>query len=235
LKPLKPAAWSFRFAEVNGIRMHYVLAGTGPPVVLLHGWPQTWYAWRKFIEPLALRHTVIAPDLRGCGLSAKPDHGDDKGTMAADVRELVQQLGFHAATVLGHDRGAYVGHRLGLDHGDFLEKLVVLDVLPTNAVVRSLDAALASGFWHWFFHAQPELPERLVGPQIGPYLRYFLDTWSRNKVGLEPAAVESFVAANCEPGVLRAGFDDHRVLWIDLKHDDQSVAAGRRLELPVLM
>lgn len=154
--------WCSNFTVVNGVRMHYVRAGSGPPVLLLHGWPQTWYMWRKLVGPLAAHYTVIAPDLRGYGLSDKPTSGYDKRTMAADLRALIRHLGFDRAAVVGHDRGARVGHRLGLDHPECLVRFAALDILPTRAVVRSMDATVASGFWHWAFHQQPDLPEILV-------------------------------------------------------------------------
>lgn len=129
--------WRSESSMVNGIRMHYVVAGGGRPVVLLHGWPQTWYMWRKVIPRLAKHYTVIAPDLRGYGLSSKPVSGYDKRTMADDVRRLLEDLGYSGVSVIGHDRGARVAHRLGLDYPDLVEALAVLDVLPTRAMLRS--------------------------------------------------------------------------------------------------
>jgi pimeloyl-ACP methyl ester carboxylesterase len=112
-------------ARVNGIRMHYRRAGEGPAVVLLHGWPQTWYCWRKVIDELAADHTVIAPDLRGYGRTDKPRDGYDKRTMAADVSLLVSSLGFEKVSVVGHDRGGRVGHRCALDRPEQVERLAV--------------------------------------------------------------------------------------------------------------
>lgn len=235
MRTFKDPEWRRYSSVVNGIRMHYMLAGEGKPVVLLHGWPQTCYMWRKIIPSLVERYTVIAPDLRGYGLSDKPVSGYDKRTMAADVRSLVEELGYANASVVGHDRGARVAHRLGLDHPKVLDRLAVLDILPTRAVLRSMDLTGALGFWHWFFHLQPDLPELLVGGNIENYLTYLFDRWSYNRAGLEAAAVAEFVAAYRAPGALRAGFDDYRSVWTDLEHDDQSAAAGQRLEMPVLV
>jgi haloacetate dehalogenase len=121
-------------ATVNGIRLHYALEGSGPLVVLLHGWPQTWYCWRKLIPALAgAGHTVLVPDLRGYGHSDKPPSGYDKRTMAEDVRALADHLGHRRIALLaGHDRGARVAHRYALDHPAEVERLAVLDVVPTR-------------------------------------------------------------------------------------------------------
>jgi haloacetate dehalogenase len=221
-------------ARVNGIRMHYVVAGAGPLVVLLHGWPQTWYCWRKVIPALAERYTVVAPDLRGYGLTDKPAGGYDKRTMAADVRSLAHHLGFGRAVLVGHDRGARVAHRYGLDHPDEVERLVVLDVIPTRAMWDRLDLALARGFWHWLFHLQPDLPELLVAGREETYLRYFFERWAYNRPPVEEAVAE-YVRAFSRPGALRSGFDDYRASFPDdFDLDEASAQAGEKLRMPVL-
>ncbi|MFF5256241.1 alpha/beta fold hydrolase [Streptomyces leeuwenhoekii] len=221
-------------ARVNGIRLHYVGAGSGPLLVLLHGWPQTSLCWRPVLGELAATHTVIAPDLRGYGLSDKPADGYDKRQMAADIAELVRYLGFERAAVVGHDRGARVAHRWALDRPDQVERLAVLDVVPTREMFRRLDASVASGYWHWLFHLQPDLPELLVGSNIRAYLEYFFERWTCNRHGLAPDAVDAYVRAFSRPGALRAGFDDYRAQESDLALDDEDAAAGRRLTMPVL-
>jgi haloacetate dehalogenase len=220
--------------RVNGIRMHYVRDGTGPPVILLHGWPQTWYCWRRVIPTLAGRYTVIAPDLRGYGLTDKPGTGYDKRTMTEDVRALAAALGFNRVVLIGHDRGARVAHRYALDHPAEVEKLVVLDIIPTRAVWGRLDQALARGFWHWLFHLQPDLPELLVGDRVEAYLRYFFERWTYNRPPVEEA-VPVYVEAFSRPGALRAGFNDYRASFPDDQAaDDESFGAGVRVEAPVL-
>jgi haloacetate dehalogenase len=221
-------------AEVGGIRLHYTRAGSGPLLVLLHGWPQTSLCWRPVLTELAATHTVVAPDLRGYGLSDKPATGYDKRQMAADVSELVRHLGFERAAVVGHDRGARVAHRWALDHPDQVGKLAVLDVVPTREMFR-LDASVAAGYWHWLFHLQPDLPELLVGNNIRAYLEYFFERWTYNRHGLAPDAVDAYVRAFSRPGALRAGFDDYRALETDLALDDEDAAAGRRLTMPTLV
>ena len=219
---------------VNGIRMHYVREGEGPPVVLLHGWPQTWFCWRLLMPLLAERFTLIAPDLRGYGLSDKPAGGFDKRTMAADVRALARELGHDRVALVGHDRGARVAHRYALDHPGEVERLAVLDVIPTRAMFARIDEQLARGFWHWLFHLQPDLPELLVGGNIDAYLRWFFERWTHNRPPVEEAVPE-YVRAFSAPGALRAGFHDYRATFPDdLEADDASAAAGDKLTVPVL-
>lgn len=221
-------------AAVNGIRISYTRAGQGPLLVLLHGWPQTSRCWDPVIPALAADFTVVAPDLRGYGLSDKPAGGYHKRQMAADMAELVRQLGFEQAMVVGHDRGARVGHRWGLDRPDQVEKLAVLDIVPTREMFRRLDATVAGGYWHWLFHMQPDLPERLVSRDVRGYLEFFFERWTYNRHGLTPDAVDHYVRAFSRPGALRAGFDDYRAQETDLVHDEEDAAADRRLIMPVL-
>ncbi|MFJ6079811.1 alpha/beta fold hydrolase [Streptomyces sp. NPDC092369] len=221
-------------AQVDGIRLHYTRAGSGPLLVLLHGWPQTSLCWRPVLGELAATHTVVTPDLRGYGLSDKPAAGYDKRRMAADIAELVGHLGFERAAVVGHDRGARVAHRWALDRPDQVERLAVLDVVPTREMFRRLDASVAPGYWHWLFHLQPDLPELLVGNNVRAYLEYFFERWTYNRHGLAPEAVDAYVRAFSRPGALRAGFDDYRALEQDLALDEEDAAAGRRLTMPVL-
>nr|WP_042191396.1 alpha/beta hydrolase [Kibdelosporangium sp. MJ126-NF4]CEL20052.1 HMP-PP hydrolase (pyridoxal phosphatase) Cof, detected in genetic screen for thiamin metabolic genes (PMID:15292217) [Kibdelosporangium sp. MJ126-NF4]CTQ97276.1 HMP-PP hydrolase (pyridoxal phosphatase) Cof, detected in genetic screen for thiamin metabolic genes (PMID:15292217) [Kibdelosporangium sp. MJ126-NF4] len=218
-------------ATVNGIRMHYLRGGDGPPVVLLHGWPQTSYCWHKIFGDLAEKHTVIAPDLRGYGRTDKPRDGYDKRTMAADVSELVRSLGFEQVSVIGHDRGGRVAHRWALDRPEEVARLAVLDIIPTREMWRRMDGEVARGYWHWLFHLQPDLPELLAGQDIASYLGYFFERWTYQRQGLD--AADEYVRAFSAPGALRAGFDDYRASFpTDAEHDDAD--AGRRLDMPVL-
>lgn len=231
---MSPATAMTDVALVNGIRLHYTRAGSGPLVVLLHGWPQTSLCWRPVLQQLATDHTVVTPDLRGYGLSDKPPTGYSKRQMAADMAELVRALGFEQASVVGHDRGARVAHRWALDRPDQVERLAVLDVVPTREMFRRLDAGAAAGYWHWLFHLQPDLPERLVGHDVRGYLEYFFERWTYNRHGLTPEAVDAYVRAFSRPGALRASFDDYRAQEVDLALDDADAAMGRRLTMPVL-
>ncbi|WP_394825400.1 alpha/beta fold hydrolase [Pendulispora albinea] len=224
--------------NVNGssLRLHYLRAGKGPLIVLLHGWPQTSHCWRHVIPELARTHTVVAPDLRGYGRTDKPATGYDKRTMAADIAQLVEKLGFEKVIVIGHDRGARVAHRWALDRPDQVERLVLMDILPTREVLRHIDFAVTTGYWHWWFHLQPDLPERLVGNDVAGYLGYFFEKWTYNRHGLPASAIEEYVRAFSAPGALRAGFSDYRASFpTDLNDDDASSAAGVRLKMPLLL
>ncbi len=174
-----------RTVLVDGLRMHCLHAGEGPLLVLLHGWPQTGYCWRHLIGPLSAGYTVVAPDLRGYGRTDKPSGGFDKRAMAQDIRGLMRTLGFQTATVIGHDRGARVAHRWGLDHPEEVERLAVMDIIPTREMWRRMDIELARRYWHWLFHLQPDLPELLAGGNPAAYLGYFFERWTHNRAGLD--------------------------------------------------
>jgi haloacetate dehalogenase len=215
--------------RVNGIRMHYRRAGRGPMMVLLHGWPQNGHCWRHLMGPLSETHTVVAPDLRGYGRSDKPATGYDKRTMAADLHELVPALGSASATVIAHDRGARVAHRWALDHPQDIDRLVLMDIIPTREMWRRMDAELAMRTWHWLFHLQPDVPE-LVDPAA--YVRHAIEHWSH--VPLPEEDIAEYVRAFTAPGAMRAGLADYRAsLPTDAAADDADAAAGRRLAMPV--
>jgi haloacetate dehalogenase len=218
------------YADLEGVRLHYRLAGEGPPLVLLHGWPQTGHCWHRVAGPLSERHTVVMPDLRGYGDSGKPETGYDKRTMAADLHRLLQALGLPAAAVVGHDRGARVAHRWALDHPADVERLVVMDVIPTREMWRRMDADLARRCWHWLFHLQPDLPEALAGGAIETYLRHVFDSWAH--IPLPEEDVKEYIRAFSVRGALHAGFEDYRAAFpADAEVDDAD--AGRRLPMPV--
>ncbi|HEY3472119.1 MAG TPA: alpha/beta hydrolase [Amycolatopsis sp.] len=222
-----------RTATVNGIRMHYLRAGDGPPLFLLHGWPQTSHCWHQVVDALAETHTVVAPDLRGYGRTDKPKSGYDKRTMAADVAALADHLGFETVAVAGHDRGGRVAHRWALDRPDQVDRLAVLDIAPTRAMWQRLDTGIAKAYWHWLFHLQPDLPELLAGQNVAAYLGYFFEQWSYQRFDAEAQAV--YVEAFSQPGALRAGFDDYRASFPDdAELDDADYEAGKRLTQPVL-
>jgi haloacetate dehalogenase len=224
-----------RMATVNGIRLHYLTAGDGPPLFLLHGWPQTSHCWHKIIGPLAETHTVIAPDLRGYGRTDKPKSGYDKRTMAADVAALAEHLGFARTAVAGHDRGGRVAHRWALDRPDQVERLAVLDIAPTRAMWQRLDTGVAKAYWHWLFHLQPDLPELLAGQNVAGYLGYFFERWTYQRHALDADAVAEYVRAFSQPGALRAGFDDYRASFPDdAELDDADYEAGKRVTQPLL-
>ncbi|WP_223190816.1 alpha/beta fold hydrolase [Nonomuraea terrae] len=223
-----------RMADLDGLRMHYLIDGAGPLLVLLHGWPQTSACWRGIMPALAERFTVVAPDLRGYGRTDKPTAGYDKRTMAADVRALARSLGHEKVLLAGHDRGARVAHRYALDHPGEVQRLVVMDIIPTREMWLRYDmrSGLAAGTWHWTFHLQPDLPELLAGKDVRGYLGYFFEKWTVQRARLD---VEEYMRAFEQPGALRAGFEDYRASFPhDAEHDDADWEAGRRLEMPLL-
>ena len=153
----------------RGIEIHARVGGSGPPVLLLHGYPQTHVCWHKVAPALASRFTVVATDLRGYGDSSKPDDGENhvnysKRAMALDQLEVMREMGFDRFPVVGHDRGGRVAHRLALDHPSAVERLAVLDIAPTVTMYANTSRAFAEAYYHWFFLIQPfDLPERLIG------------------------------------------------------------------------
>jgi haloacetate dehalogenase len=224
-----------RTAIANGIRLHYLLVGEGPLVVLLHGWPQTSHMWRGLASSLGERRTVLAPDLRGYGNSDKPISGYDKRTMAADVHALVETLGFDRCALVGHDRGARVAHRYCLDHPEVVTQVVFMDIIPTRALFSRADVKVARGFWHWLFHTQPDIPELLIGSNIRGYLLYFFERWTHNRAAFDAATLEHYLRAYEAPGALRGFLDDYRGTFQgDLEDDDASAAAGLRVRVPAL-
>lgn len=221
-------------AVVNGLRMNYRLAGEGPLLTLLHGWPQTGHCWRLVQPELAAAgYTVLAPDLRGYGLTDKPAGGYDKRTMARDVRSLAATLGFDRTRLVGHDRGARVAHRYALDYQGEVTHLAVLDVVPTLATFSRGDVETARAYWHWLFALQPDLPELLVGPAIDSYLRFFFERWTLRRHALADG-IDHYIEAFRQPGAVRAGFDDYRATDQDLADDRMSAQAGETLHMPVL-
>jgi pimeloyl-ACP methyl ester carboxylesterase len=216
-------------ALANGVRLHYVRAGKGEPVVLLHGWPQTWYMWRKIIPALAQRYTVIAPDLRGFGESSKPIDGYDKRTVAEDIHQLVRGLGFEKAFVVGHDLGGPTAYAWACAHPEEVRRLVLLDIEIT------IDRATASEYFtrlfHLSFHAEPDIAVALVAGRERTYLTHFYRK-CYNPGAFSHADVDEYVAAFSAPGALRASMAHYGALWTDLKHNIEN--AKKPLEMPVL-
>ncbi len=218
--------------KVNGIEMHYVEAGSGPPVVLLHGWPFTWFSWRKNIAPLAERYRVIVPDLRGYGETDKPATGYDKRIMATDVLELCKALGIGRIALIGHDRGARVATRFAKDHPAVVDRLVTLDNIPTVYVAKRIDARLAGKYWIFFFNQVPDLPEALITGREDIWIRHFVRTWSYDPEFLTEEEIAVYVRAYAQPGGLRGGFNDYRAGGQDVAQDK----ADRQIKItcPVL-
>jgi haloacetate dehalogenase len=208
---------------------------------LLHGHPQTHVIWHKVAPRLAEHFTVVAADLRGFGDSSRPaadaEHSNySKRTMAMDNLRLMRSLGFEQFSVLAHDRGARVAHRLALDHPDAVQRLALLDIAPTLAMYEQTDEAFARAYWHWFFLIRPApLPESLIEANPEQYLRSVMGSRS---AGLTPFTEEVFAEyLRCLqlPGSARGICEDYRAsASLDLEHDRADLAAGRRLEMPLL-
>lgn len=221
--------------RVNGVRIHFGTVGQGPPVVLLHGWPQTGLMWRKVLPRWASHYTLIVPDLRGYGESDRPPSGYDKRTMAEDIRGVLRRLGYREAALVGHDRGARVAYRWALDHPEEVRALVVLDIIPTGEVFRRVDAQVARRYFHWFFFLLPDLPEHLLGQDLPGFLRWVFRTAAHNRAGIEPEAEEAYIRACSVPGSLRAMLADYRAGWeVDRVRDWEDMEAGRRIQAPTL-
>jgi haloacetate dehalogenase len=218
-----------------------VTGGNGPPLLLLHGYPQTHLMWRKLAPRLAEEFTVVIPDLRGYGDSSKPPAGADnvgysKRALALDQVETMKALGFERFAVAGHDRGgARVTHRLARDHPESVERLALLDIVPTLYRFETIDQKAATSSWHWFFLIQPSgFPERLMGSEAEFFLRHQLSVLLRDPAKLEPEAFAEYLRCFRNPETIRATCDEYRAgASIDLTHD--RVHSGRKLTMPLLM
>jgi len=218
---------------VNGLKIHYVEAGEGPPVVLLHGFPETWFAWRHQIPILAKHYRVIAPDLRGYGETQKPSTGYDKKTMARDIVGLMHNLGIERAAVIGHDRGARVGLRLAKDFPEIVSRFAALDNIPTRTIFERMDAEVARTHWFFLFNALQDLPEALVTGREEVWLRFILSSWCHNPELLTDHEIGIYVKAYSRPGALRGACEDYRAAATDVAQDKAD--ADSLLEMPTLV
>jgi haloacetate dehalogenase len=226
--------------QTSGADIHCVVGGSGPPVLLLHGYPQTHAMWHGVAPELARSYTVVVPDLRGYGDSSKPDGGPDhagysKRAMAQDQIEVMASLGFESFVLLGHDRGARVGHRMALDAPDKVIKLAVLDIVPTYHVFEVIDKEMARAYYHWFFLIQPyDLPERLIGGDPIYYLHRMLGGLGTGLDIMAPEALAEYERCFRDPAVIHATCEDYRAAAsIDLVHDGAD-RGHNKVECPVL-
>jgi len=226
------SAFEHHYAEVGEVMLHYVTLGSGPPVVLLHGWPQTWYEWRLVMPRLAERFTVIAPDLRGLGDSSRPLTGYDKRTVANDVWRLVTETLRHRTFhLVGHDWGGPTAYALAATHPEAVTKLAIVDVvIPGDGG----DFSQGGRRWHHQFHITPDLPEALVTGRERIYLQWFYQTFAYKPGAIDEAALDEFVRTYSQPGALRAGFNYYRAMAEDAKVNAAQLATGFRLPMPVL-
>ncbi|PWS37160.1 alpha/beta hydrolase [Falsiroseomonas bella] len=225
----------------DGVELRLRRSGEGPPLLLLHGNPQTHAMWHKVAPALARRFTVICPDLRGYGLSGKPPVSADhaayaKRAMAADMLALMRGLGFDRFQVVSHDRGARVAHRLALDAPAAVARLCVMDIVPTLHHFESTDMAFGMGYWHWFFLAQRHpLPERMILRDVEDWFDLHTSREPKDRGFFHPEARADYLVALRTPGTVEAICEDYRAAaTIDLEHDRASREAGQRVTCPLL-
>ena len=220
------------FANLADVRLHYVTAGIGKPLVLLHGWPQTWYAWRHIIPLLAEQYRIIAPDLRGLGDSSRPVSGYDKRTVGRDIWELVHGvLGYTQFYLVGHDWGGPTAYAIAVEHPGAVRRLVILDVaIPGDG---SPNISQGGRRWHHAFHQTQELPEALVQGREDIYLGWFYRNYGHRTDVISEADVGEYLRCYRQPGALSAGFAYYRALSQDIA-DNQAVATTFKLPMPVL-
>ncbi|MCI3274884.1 alpha/beta hydrolase [Streptomyces cylindrosporus] len=221
----------------DGIELNTAVGGSGPAVVLLHGFPETHLMWRQVAPALAERHTVVCPDLRGYGASGKPEALTEdtysKRTMAADIVGLADALGFDRFALVGHDRGAHVAFRAGLDHPDRISHLGILDIVPTLDTWNVLHGAGAAVAFHLYLMAQPPgLPERMIAGSADAFFGHFLDAWSTSPEAI-PADVRAEYLRACREAVPSIVADYRATATVDIAHDQADLDAGNRLSMPV--
>ncbi|WP_406256377.1 alpha/beta fold hydrolase [Streptomyces chartreusis] len=237
MPPVIPGFEHHRVPVADGVSLHTAVGGSGPPVVLLHGFPQTHLMWRHVAADLAIDHTVICPDLRGYGASDKPAETDGsvyaKRTMAADIVALARELGHERFALAGHDRGALVAFRAGLDHPDAVTHLACLDVLPTLDMWEVMHGVTAAVGFHLYLMAQPPgLPERMIGAAPDDFFGHFLDIWTTDRAAV-PDDVRAAYLAACREAVPSIVADYRASAGIDVEHDRADRDAQSTLRMPV--
>ena len=227
---------------VGEVELYLRLGGAGPPLLLLHGYPQTHLAWHRVAPLLARDFTLVIPDLRGYGASRgpapDPEHRNyTKRAMAEDMVALMAELGHDRFALAGHDRGGRVGYRLCLDHPDRVARFAALDIVPTLSVWEAMDADTALNTYHWQFLAVPApVPERLIGSDPDFYITHLLDRWAGRPDALDPNAVRAYCAQFHDPAVIAATCADYRAgASLDRAHDQADRDAGRKLACPLLV
>ena len=228
-----------RRIKTSVTEINLVIGGRGPPLLLLHGFPQSHVCWHRVAPLLADAFTIVAPDLRGYGDSGKPPTDPDhlpysKRAMAQDQVQTMAALGFAEFSVAGHDRGGRVTHRLCLDHPARVQRAAVLDIVPTRTIYKAANQGIATDYYHWFFLIQPfDLPERLIGGDPDYYFSRTLQGWGSRRDIYAPEAMADYLRCFRNPATIHAACEDYRAAAsIDLRHDESDL--DKRIECPLL-
>jgi pimeloyl-ACP methyl ester carboxylesterase len=221
-------------ATIGDVRIHYARAGAGDPVVLLHGWPQTWAAWSSIIGPLSEKYTVIVPDLRGLGFSSKPDSGYDTNTVAQDIQGLVASLGFDKIYLAGHDWGAAVAYAYAAQFRDQVRKLSIFEmVLPGFGLMEGAMQPQPGGnfLWHMAFQSVPDIPFALIEGREDIYLRWFFEHFAYDPTAFSEEEIALYVAGMTHVGALRAGLEYYKSYFVSAEQN--KVHGATPLTIPV--
>ena len=226
--------------RVNGVEINTVIGGRGPPLLLLHGYPQSHLIWHRVVDELATRFTVVATDLRGYGASEKPvglaDHSNySKREMAKDQVAVMRKLGFESFNLCGHDRGARVSHRLAVDYPEAVKRLMLLDISPTLAMYEQTTMEFARAYWWWFFLIQPTpFPEAMIAAAPETYLRKKIGWGHAGLSAFTPETYAAYMSYVSDPATMHAMCEDYRAAAsIDLEHDRADREAGKKIACPV--
>ncbi len=219
------------YADVGDVLLHYVTAGDGFPVVMIHGYPQTWWEWRHQIPVLAEKYTVITPDMRGLGDSSRPISGYDKKTISDDIWRVVNsELGHESFYLVGHDWGGPTAYALAAAHPEAVKRLVIIDVPIPGC---GGDFSQGGRRWHHQFHMTLDLPEALTAGREDIYLSWFYRTFAYRPDAITQADLKEYVRTYSQPGAMRAGFNLYRAAVQDVE-DNQTNIARQKLAMPVL-
>lgn len=218
------------YADLGDVQLHYVTSGKGPAVVLLHGWPQTWYMWHEVIEELAGSYRVIAPDLRGLGDSSRPVDGYDKKTIAQDIWRLVHEvLGEQQIFLVGHDWGAATAFALAAQHRNAVRKMAIFDM----SVPGDGTSVVFAGRWHHGLHWELDFPEALTAGREDIYLDFFYRNWGGRPDAISEESKREYLRTYRLPGAMRAGFNLYRATAQDIIDNEEFLSQGK-LDMPIL-